>query len=91
MQHLLTGENEYDPEFYNELVQCLEGIDPRLLESVNAQWAGFKDYAATGGNPPEDEWKQCPTDYQVKTYFANYLALFLFHSIKKLGLIRKDL
>ena len=37
----------------------------RLLESVNAQWTGFKDYAASGGNPPEDEWKQCPTDYQV--------------------------
>ena len=75
MQHLLTGENEYDPEFYKELVQCLEGIDPRLLESVNAQWSGFKDYAASGGNPPEDEWEQCPTNYQVnQNFFTNYLA-----------------
>ena len=65
MQHLLTGENQYDQEFYDELVQCLESVDPRLLESVNAQWKGFKDYAATGGNPPEDEWKQCPEGYKV--------------------------
>ena len=76
MQHLLTGENEYDPEFYNELVQCLEGIDPRLLESVNAQWTGFKDYAASGGNPPEDEWKQCPTDYQVNPNFTLTISPF---------------
>lgn len=65
MQLLLTGEDQYDEEFYNELVVCLESVDPRLLESVNAQWKGFKDYAATGGNPPEDEWKQCSDGYQV--------------------------
>ena len=66
MQNLLTGENEYDPEFYAELVECLESVDPKLLESVNAQWTGFKDYAASGGNPPEDVWKNCSSDLQVK-------------------------
>jgi len=64
MQNLLTGENEYDPEFYAELVECLESVDPKLLESVNAQWTGFKDYAASGGNPPEDVWKNCSSDLQ---------------------------
>ena len=73
----MTGEKEYDAEFYNELVQSLEEIDPILLASVNAQWKGFKDYAASRGNPPEDEWKQCPNDYQVnKTSFS--LLIFVF-------------
>ena len=61
----MTGEDEYDTEFYDSLVQCLNTLDPRLLESVNAQWTGFKDYAGAGGNPPEDVWEQCPEGYQV--------------------------
>ena len=65
MQLLMTGEAEYNPEFYNALVKILKEIDPRLLESVNAQWKGFKDYAASGGNPPEDVWETCPDGYQV--------------------------
>ena len=55
----MTGEDEFDREFYDELTQCLNKLDPRLLESVNAQWAGFKVYSASGGNPPEDVWKRC--------------------------------
>lgn len=67
MQHLLTGEDEYDPKFYAELVECLESVDPKLLPSVNAQWKGFKDYAGRGG-APDDEWKRCPPNdtYTVK-------------------------
>ena len=61
----MTGGDEYDREFYDELVQCLNKLDDRLLESVNSQWAGFKGYASTGGNPPEDVWEQCPENYQV--------------------------
>jgi len=68
MQKLLTGEDEYDQKFYEELVECLESVDPKLLPSVNAQWKGFKDYAASGGDPPDDEWKSCPPNntYAVK-------------------------
>ena len=61
----MTGEPEFDPEIYDHLVRSLESVDPRLLESVNAQWKGFKDYAASGGNPPEDVWESCPDEYQV--------------------------
>ena len=67
----MTGEAEYDPEFYNALVKILKEIDPRLLESVNAQWKGFKDYAASGGNPPEDVWETCPDGYQVLKVFGH--------------------
>ena len=61
----MTGEDEYDREFYDSLVQCLNSLDSRLLESVNAQWTGFREYAETGGNPPEDVWERCPEGYQV--------------------------
>ena len=59
----MTDEDTYfDMEFYEELVSCLSSLDPKLLESVNGQWAGFKEYARTGGNPnidPPDIWKRC--------------------------------
>ena len=63
MQKLMTDEDTFfDLEFYDELVTCLNTLDPNLLESVNGQWSGFKEYAATGGNPnidPPDNWKRC--------------------------------
>lgn len=63
MQKLMTDEDTFfDIEFYDELVTCLNTLDPKLLESVNGQWSGFKEYAATGGNPnidPPDDWKRC--------------------------------
>ena len=65
MQRFMTGKPELDPKFYDDLVKSLESVDPRLLESVNAQWKGFKDYAASGGNPPEDVWEKFPDEYQV--------------------------
>ena len=59
----MTDEDTYfDMEFYEELVNCLSSLDPKLLESVNGQWSGFKEYARTGGNPnidPPDIWKRC--------------------------------
>ena len=65
MQEFMTGEHAFDLEFYNELTECINTIDPKLLESVNAQWTGFKNYAASGGNPPVDIWRRCPEGYQV--------------------------
>ena len=67
MQKHMTGEDQFNLEFYHELTECLNKLDPKLLESVNAQWKGFKDYAASGGNPPDDVWKSCPEGYQVRT------------------------
>ena len=61
MQKMMTDDDTFfDLEFYDELVNCLSYLDPRLLESVNGQWSGFKEYAATGGNPDiGDVWKRC--------------------------------
>ena len=66
MQKFMTGDEQFNHEFYEDLVQCLNKLDPRLHESVNAQWTGFKEYAASGGNPPVDVWRQCPENYQVR-------------------------
>ena len=55
----MTGEDTFDHEYYDELLGCLYTLDPKLIESTNAQWSGFKEYANTGGNPGIDEWKGC--------------------------------
>ena len=41
--------------FLYELVDCFNEIDPNLLESVNAQWKGFKKYATWN----DSDWKHC--------------------------------
>ena len=71
MQKFMTGNEQFNHEFYEDLVQCLNTLDPRLHESVNAQWRGFKEYAASGGNPPVDVWQQCPENYQVRKLQAS--------------------
>ena len=70
MQKFMTGDEQFNHEFYEDLVQCLNKLDPRLHKSVNAQWTGFKEYAASGGNPPVDVWQQCPENYQVRLLYA---------------------
>ena len=64
----MTGQEAFDPEFYQQLVPCIEQFDPKLMESVNAQWTGFKTFASTGGNPSEnDVWKRCDNRLQVNS------------------------
>ena len=59
MNMLMTGQGQFDKKFVHELNQCLQQLDPKLPQSINAQWRGFKTYAASGGNPPNDVWKRC--------------------------------
>ena len=49
---------EFDTEFYNELITCLDYLDPRLVTSVGAQWDGMLQYAESQGTP-EDPWQPC--------------------------------
>ena len=53
-----AGQPVFDMEFYDELVQCLNVLDPRLFESVGAQWDGMIEYANSGGTP-DDIWHTC--------------------------------
>ena len=41
--------------FLSELVTCLNELDPNLLESVNAQWEGFKKFSKV----EDGDWKHC--------------------------------
>ena len=41
--------------FLSELVNCLNELDPNLLESVNAQWEGFKKFSKVEAG----DWKHC--------------------------------
>ena len=62
--------------FLSELVNCLNELDPNLLESVNAQWEGFKKFSKVEGG----EWKRCHlngTD-QVKSLMS--FLPFTYHS-----------
>ena len=68
----MTGEDTFDHTFYDELLGCLYTLDPKLIESVNAQWSGFKEYAENGGNPGVDEWISC------ELQGVSHIYLFLF-------------
>ena len=62
MHQLMTGEEDsFDKSFYKELVACIEHYDAKLLDVVNSQWKGFKEYARNGGNPGVDDWIGCDT------------------------------
>ena len=56
----MDGQPTFDPVFYNELVTCLDSLDPRLLTSVGSQWDGMIQYANAGGNmDANDTWPAC--------------------------------
>ncbi len=62
MQQIMTGSGPYfDPDFYLELVACIDQFDPALMSAVDTQWAGFKEYAQTQGDEEGgDPWPPCP-------------------------------
>ena len=64
---MMTGEEYFDHDFYDELLGCLYTLDSKLIESVNAQWGGFKRYANTGGNPGIDDWISCDMKGRVSS------------------------
>ena len=60
MQVMMNGQPTFNPEFYNELVTCMNSLDSRLLTSVGSQWDGMIQYANAGGNPEaNDTWPAC--------------------------------
>ena len=60
MQVFMNGQSSFDVEFYEELVTCLNWLDPRLLASVGAQWDGMIEYAQSRGQE-NDTWAPCET------------------------------
>ena len=60
----MTGEEYSDDNLYKPLVECLRRTDANLYKSVNAQWAGLKGYANSGGNAGIDPWYTCDSDTQ---------------------------
>ena len=78
----MTGEeHSFDKVFYNELVQCIEKYDPKLIDVVNSQWLGFKTYANKGGNPGTDDWIRCDTRVHLILRILNILRLIQFKII----------
>ena len=62
MQQLMTGGQEYDREYYQELRTCLDVFDPNLRESQDNAWQGFINYWLTGG-AIDDPWGESGTVY----------------------------
>ena len=84
MHQLMTGEeHSFDKVFYNELVQCIEKYDPKLIDVVNSQWLGFKAYANKGGNPGTDDWIRCDTRVHLILRILNILRLIWFNVFEK--------
>ena len=67
MQVFMNGQPTFDQEFYDELAECLISIDPRLLESVGAQWNGMIKYANTSGTE-SDPWPSCENNLKWFEY-----------------------
>jgi len=60
VEKYMTGQPIFQNQaFYDEFIACMNVLDPRLVQSVGAQWDGMIEYSATKGNPPDDPWIQC--------------------------------
>ena len=58
----MTGQSNFDEEFYKNLTSCFDTLDSRLLMSTGSQWDGMIQYANAGGNSNVgDIWPQCET------------------------------
>ena len=65
-----AGQPVYDQNFYGELSQCLDQLDPRLFQSTGAQWDGMITYANAGGNVENNDiWHTC--DEHLKWFENN--------------------
>ena len=61
----------FNRRYLSELVACLDELDPNLLESVNAQWKGFKDYSKLENK----DWKRCHENGTYNGYVRKYFFL----------------
>ena len=78
MHQLMTGEEEsFDKIFYEQLVECIEQYDDKLVDVVNSQWMGFRKYANNGGNPGVDDWIGCDT-YTVQNIVTYIEKIHIF-------------
>ena len=83
MQQLMTGGNEpFNPLFYERLVKCLNKIEePRLLEAVDAQWAGFLEYSNSHGTE-SDPWPTCNDKMVITIHFKHSNEICFLQKIR---------
>ena len=68
-QYMEGGQPIFDQQFYNELVQCLNQLDSRMLQSAGAQWDGMIAYANAGGSlQNNDTWSTCDETLRYMEY-----------------------
>ncbi len=69
MQELMTGEEIFDRDLYDDIVSCFDLFDPGLMAAQDAEWAGIMDYAATGGTA-DDPWLRCDDEVGRQDTFS---------------------
>lgn len=70
MQHLLTGQPEFDPVYRAELYECMGSLHPDLLEAHEKAWTGLADYQTEA--PWHDRWGRfCNGHRDCATYMEN--------------------
>ena len=62
--------------FLSKLVTCLNELDPNLLESVNSQWEGFKNFSKV----EDGEWKRCHLNGTDQVKSLIFFRPFNYHS-----------
>lgn len=61
MELMMSGNPDYDPDFYNNLVQCLQTADPNLVELHDIIWEGVLEL---GGNSNINTYKKLPEEWR---------------------------
>jgi len=81
MVQLLTGDQSgFDPEFFGELVDCMQQYDINLMSSQDAAWGGMIQYSDSDGTP-EDRWGDCLDTGHCHKYHEQNATVQEFHNI----------
>lgn len=62
LEQLMTGNPQYDRDYYNLIRSCMDGFDPNLTAAHDSAWQGIMDYWISNGTPT-DAWGSRDTPY----------------------------
>jgi len=78
MQRLMTGEGEYDREYYTELRSCMDKFDSRLQDAQDGAWQGMIDYWNSNG-VDGDNWGDTGTVYMEQNpTVSDFLGMVIY-------------
>lgn len=80
MQQLMTGEEEFEAEYWGQLTTCWDMLNPRYWEAQDKAWAGMVQYHDQDG-VPGDRWGECLDEGHCMSYLEKNDTVQDFHDI----------